>query len=73
VRSGGSPSASDRRTETGTSSAASREKVWVNTATGVYHHEGDAWYGKTVQGEYMSEDAAVRAGYRESRQPLPKQ
>jgi DNA uptake protein ComE-like DNA-binding protein len=73
VRPGGSRSATDTRAETRTSNASSGEKVWVNTATGVYHHEGDVWYGRTVQGEYMSEDAAVRAGYRESRQPLPKQ
>jgi hypothetical protein len=30
--------------------------------------EGDVWYGKTKQGQYMSEDEAVRAGYRASKQ-----
>ena len=43
-------------------------KVWVNTASGVYHHEGDRWYGNTKQGRYMSEDEAIHAGYRESKQ-----
>ncbi len=39
-------------------------KVWVNTKSGVYHKEGDRWYGRTKEGKYMTEDEAIKAGYR---------
>jgi DNA uptake protein and related DNA-binding proteins len=42
--------------------------VWVNTETKVYHREGDRWYGKTKQGKYMDESAAVKEGYRASKE-----
>ncbi len=38
--------------------------VWVNTGSGVYHCPGTRWYGKTKQGKYMGECAAIKAGYR---------
>ncbi len=43
---------------------ANNVQVWVNTASGVYHYPGQRWYGNTQEGEYMSEDAAKKAGYR---------
>jgi hypothetical protein len=39
-------------------------KVWVNLDTKVYHREGSRYYGTTKHGQYMSEQDAIKAGYR---------
>jgi len=38
-------------------------KVWVNTETGVYHKSGQ-WYCATKQGKFMTEQEAIKSGYR---------
>jgi len=38
-------------------------KVWVNTDSGVYHKSG-RWYGATKEGKFMTEQEAMRAGYK---------
>ena len=48
------------------SPATSTVKVWVNTATGVYHMPGSRWYGNTKQGKYMTEDEAIQEGDRKA-------
>ena len=64
-----SPAAPPRAAQPSSSSSVSTPPagsgmVWVNTATKVYHKEGDRYYGKTKQGKYMSEADALREGNR---------
>ncbi len=37
-------------------------QVWVNKETKIYHCQGDRWYGKTKNGEYMSRSQAEAQG-----------
>jgi len=43
--------------------ASSAMKVWVNTSSGTYHCPGTRWYGKTQQGQYMTQAEAQDKGY----------
>jgi micrococcal nuclease len=50
---------------TSPSSSAAPENsddVWVNTKSGKYWKQGSRYYGKTKQGEYLSEKEAVQDG-----------
>jgi serine/threonine-protein kinase len=38
-------------------------RVWVNTDSGTYHCPGTRWYGKTHEGEYMTQKQARGKGY----------
>jgi hypothetical protein len=48
--------------------ARSKGLVWVNTSTKVYHKDG-ASYGTTKRGKFMTEDDAVKGGYRAAKEP----
>ena len=67
---GKAPSASPAGVEARTPPAPGM--VWVNTATKIFHREGDPWYGKTKEGKFMTEADAIQAGYRVSKQGEPK-
>jgi DNA uptake protein ComE-like DNA-binding protein len=41
--------------------------VWANTDSKIFHEAGSRWYGKTQNGEWMSEAEAKKAGYRASK------
>ena len=46
--------------------------VWVNTKSGVFHFEGDRWYGKTKEGKFMTESEALKAGYHAAKEGAVK-
>ena len=53
------------------SDARSKGMVWVNTTTKVYHKDG-SFYGTTKRGKFMTEDDAIKAGYRAAKTPGSK-
>jgi hypothetical protein len=44
-------------------SSDSNAQVWVNTRSGAFWRPGTRYYGKTKEGQYMSEAEALQQGY----------
>jgi DNA uptake protein ComE-like DNA-binding protein len=38
--------------------------VWANSDSKIYHKEGSRWYGNTKEGKWMTEQDAIKEGYR---------
>ena len=38
--------------------------VWVNTRSGIYHFQGERWFGSTREGRFLCEHDADREGDR---------
>ena len=38
--------------------------VWVNTRSGVYHYQGERYFGSTKQGKFICEKEALHEGDR---------
>jgi hypothetical protein len=49
--------------ETKTAPATTANEVWVNTRSGKYWKPGSRFYGKTKEGDFMSELEALDRGY----------
>ena len=56
------PAASSKATTTTPAPGGGADKVWLNTASNVYHCAGSRYYGKTKTGAYMTEAEAKAKG-----------
>lgn len=41
--------------------------VWLNLPSGIYHYQGERWYGRTKHGVYVCKEEADEAGDRATR------
>ena len=63
---GGLPARHGRSSTDAPKADPSVVQVWVNLNTNIYHLPGTRYSGKTANGQYMSEQDALKAGYRKA-------
>lgn len=66
------PAAKAPPTDAEIADAKAKGMVWANKNTKVYHKADAALYGKTKNGEFLSEADAQKAGYKAAQEPHAK-
>lgn len=54
------------KSETEIENASDQGLVWLNTESKIYHRSSSRWYGKTLNGKFVTESEAKQEGARES-------
>ncbi|MBB6145831.1 hypothetical protein HNQ77_003801 [Silvibacterium bohemicum] len=67
-QSGAQPSVHSTTSATVSQTPPQPGMVWANPNSKVYHQPASRWYGKTKDGQWMTEQEAIKAGYHAAKQ-----